>query len=200
MRQYGGACQPARPSVQVLYRLPLPVSACGTPSRSPSRGTKPRPGPASSADPAGVALRVEADHLALDDPVSLQVPRLAGQAAVDHEAVYLQVLLRGELVTRGPAFAYDVFGGPADPPGLLLAPGLHAPILPPRTGHRRTVTRARWISSPTTIQSAPGPALGTRSAAPREPASPTPPRAGPRRRSPSTPASSPPRRRASCPG
>ena len=78
----------------------------------------------------------------MDDPVSLQVPRLAGQAAVDHEAVYLQVLLRGELVTRGPAFAYDVFGGPADPPGLLLAPGLHAPILPPRTGHRRTVARA----------------------------------------------------------
>ncbi len=81
--------------------------------------------------------------MAVDDPVGLQVPRLAGQATVDHEPVYLPVLFRGELVTRGTALAYDVFGGPSDPPGLLVTPGLHARILPPRAGHRRTVARAR---------------------------------------------------------
>jgi hypothetical protein len=48
-------------------------------------------------------------------------------------------------VTRGSALAYDVLGGPSDPPGFLVAPGLHARILSPRTCSRRTAARARWI-------------------------------------------------------
>ena len=68
--------------------------------------------------------------MSVDDPVGLQVPRLACQAAVDQEPVHLLVLLLGELVTRRPALAYNVFGGPPDPPGLLVAPRLHARILP----------------------------------------------------------------------
>ncbi len=142
-------CVPGSGTAAPVTRVVLPATS--SPSSSTGGSPRPavadfipeygpRPGPAAPPDPAGVAPHEEADQPAVDDPVGLQVPRLAGQPAAVQEPVYLPVLFRFELVIRRPALAYDVLGGPSDPPSLLVAPGLHARILPPHSRPRRTGT------------------------------------------------------------